>query len=331
MKKHFFIFLFIFFLMDFSVFAQEHFIPTDRLLEFSLMSLKESARETALNNEELFSQSELLKEKIQHLHEELNSLDKKKQRLLSQMKQYDGFLAGESEQVLSVENGLKQLQGNVVRVQQQNKILEDHVKLKKQTMKNTQDKITQIVQDIKGFKYKKYDIVDIDDSDVIGKGFILKRSIEETKEELFKIEKQISYFERKHMGPLNTIEKLKQKHEGLKEQQNIFQEALTRAIKEGQKIEGETESVEEQSAQQEKQLVLDIKGLRGRYQQLTKNLVQAEKKLKARKLNLLDGEESAERELQGNISVIKEEKFSLKKKISSLRKTLRQLEEDLQF
>ena len=70
----FFIFIFC---SDLEVFAQsQRQLPAHEILEYSLMSLKESANEVSSRNKWLITESEALREKIEVLKKDLKSYDK---------------------------------------------------------------------------------------------------------------------------------------------------------------------------------------------------------------------------------------------------------------
>ncbi|MBU1996014.1 MAG: hypothetical protein KKF78_02535 [Candidatus Omnitrophica bacterium] len=295
-----------------------------KVLEYSLLSLKNSAQEVAQKNVWLFSENEKLRDNIRTLKAELVRLEEDKMKWIVQNASIDDINAEEQE-LIFFEKNASSLTNDVSKMVREQQNLEKNLDAKR----SKEDEVLQEIAKVNKYivdVQQKIDNLNIKKSkgaeDNIKEQLI--EQIETSGDEIEALQRQLTKVTNNNIRPLSEAEEVSKKRSLLKQQLLIIEDELKIVLEEEDKIQKEISNVSEERESRKEELLKEIKALNDQKDSLKSILSIAKDKLKASNLNLDSGEEG-ERQLIENLVAIKNEKKMLLKKVSDFEKQIQEI------
>ena len=295
-----------------------------KVLEYSLLSLKNSAQEVAQKNRWIISENKKLRENIQTLKTEVMRLEEDKMKWIVQNAGIDDSNTEEKE-LLFYKNKADGLAGDVSSMVREQQSLEHKLGVKKTKEKEVLQKIDKVNQEIIDVQ-NKIDNLDIKKNKSAKNNAEkqLLRQIETSKDEIEDIQRQLSKVKKYNMRPLSEAQELGRKRSLLKQQLLIIEDELKIISEEEGKVQEEISNVSKEKDDRKEELLKEVKILNDQKDSLNTILSKAKDKVKVSKLDLDSGEDQ-ERQLVENLAAIKNENKKLTKKVSGLQKKIQKI------
>lgn len=307
--------------------AQSHSYPrTENVLEFSLMSLKESAKKIEAKNIWLKQETAALRNGIHSMENELEAIQQSKQQKINnagQISSYNGddrqeiaLVTVQSKRLSSVnqdlENDMEKLEQQVTQIKND----KGEMYLEVSNLREEIEKISAQLENYQTFNVKNG--AREEKQRIINQLEVEKRRLNETQKEYGKIKRK---FER----PINLILELEEKNNQLKKKEAMLESALKKIMKEEKKVLGDLSKVKTQNMQDMQNVLAKVKELRNKKMELESVLTLAKDKLGEKKEELAQHNEGDGIDLKKNLAVLKVENIELKEKMDSLKKSIESL------
>ena len=292
-----------------------------KVLEYSLLSLKNSAQEVAQKNIWLVSENEKLRENIKTLKTELIRLEEDKMKWKVQNASLDDMDAEEQE-LMFFEKNANSLTDDVSKIVREQQILEKKLDVKQVKEKEVLQSIDKVSKDIADIQMKidNFDMKKSKGTEDSIKQQVLEQ-IERSENEIEGLQRQLSKVTETNMRPVSEVEEIGKKRSLLKQQLLIVEDELKIILGEEDKIQKEIANVSNERESRKEELLKEIAALNEQKDNLDNVLSIAKEKLKDSKLNL-DGGEAEERQLTENLAAIKNEHLVLIKKVYDFQKKI---------
>ncbi len=299
---------------------------TNKVLEFSLKSLKESAKELEEKNKWLITVMREMKQQIGQMRYDMEVLEKKKKNLANSLEVVTLSLSREKEETSLAKQGMDRIEQQVFSLQKEKDIYQNQVDARISQEKEINEKIMVL----------KEDVLKIDSEMSEKKSELFQESpqkeivtlaLTESKEKIRKLGKEIDVLERKFGKPLRDVVKHREKKNRLQVKFKSLEKDYQTILGDIDALEEEIESKKSQKAQTIGMLTSEIKLLKSKSKELEKVLFQANRKLKGVSLNSSDIKKHHQR-LERNVSLVKKENISLQKELSLLKKKLKKSEKE---
>lgn len=288
-----------------------------KVLEYSLLSLQNSAQEVAKKNQWIVEENKKLRDNIRTLSTEIMRLEEDKMKWIVQNASFEDVNVSEKELLLFKEkaNGLTDEVSRMAREQQD---LERKLSVNGSKEKEALHTISKVNKEIIDIQNKIAILDSKNNRDVENNSEKqLLRQIKESEDEIVGLQKQLLKIRNSNMSPLAEVQELSNKRSLLKQQLLIIEDELKIISEEERTVQEEILNVSKEKEGRKEELLKEIKNLNDQKDSLNTILDAAKEKLKVSNFDLVSSE-GQERQLRENLVTIKNENKMLTKKVSEL-------------
>jgi chromosome segregation ATPase len=301
-------------------------VPSSKVLEYSLMSLKKSAIEIEHKNRWLYSEIALYRESIDQLQKELSVLKRRKIHSDQGLLDPSDLEVDEEYPRLSIKDKtLAGLHDDILFLHKEQLAMEKKIKAKKskkiaiqKEIQALRSEINHLTSNVKATETPKdYSIDPAEEA-------VLLASLEKSEQTLQSMELYIDGLKKEYGKPLEVMEELRGALNVLKQRYTILEDEYKIALEEEKKLKFEIDNIEKIQKQQLGLLEEEIKSLKKKGRHLERVLNRAERKLAGSNI-ALDPEriEIQEELLEDNLATIQKENQGLKSELAELQNTLK--------
>ncbi len=292
-----------------------------KVLEYSLLSLQNSAQEVAKKNKWIVSENKKLRDSIRTLNTEIMRLEEDKMKWIVQTADIEDLNTAEKE-LLFFKGKADGLTEDVSRMAREQQDLEHKLRVKKTREKEVLRKISKINQEIIDIQ-NKITSFDIKKNKGVDSGVDKNklRQIEASEDDIAALEKQLSKIRKSNKRPLSEAQELSKKRSILKQQLLIVEDELKIISEEERKVQEEILNVSKEKDGRKEELLKEIKALNDQKDSLNTILSAAKGKLNVNKVDLVSSK-NQERQLLENLATIKNENKMLTRKVAELKEKM---------
>ncbi len=295
---------------------EEERITTQKVFEYSLTGLKESAQSLAQRNEYLRNAIESMMQDDQKLEGDLNGVQVKKAEKLSRpVKRSDSFQKKQS--------GQNVVDQSLTLMQEQREALNKSQIAKQEREEDLKAQIAQLRSEIDQIKSNVNDLSSEKFVAIISKKDSLRQAIQETSQKNNETQKHLEQLQRTYSKPLKELAELKDRQSMLNDQVAVLDNDLKVILAQQADLKQEMESIS--GANKEKLSILTdaINELSLKKKEYESVLIQAKQKISEKNIDLLRMASEAE-EMKRNKEVVIGENVALKQEFLQLEQQLDQ-------
>lgn len=303
---------------------REH-IPTEKVLETSLMGLVDSAQRVRDRNDYLIAEIIDLKNKIQNLHEEVKAMALMKSQLTSNTNEDDGIIDAQKQKTKLSQLSLDRLVTELDNFSRENDALEQKVATQKESERDLALQIAELERNVQQLKEQEHQLsVSLTDNPLETEKWKASKALDKATEDLMRVQKEYDAHQRKVSKPQDELSTLKMNNEDLKQQIAILHESQGNLSEEAKEIKGEILKIEKDFQKESIRISQQIKELNKRQKGVQSLLAEAQARLDGKDLET-GYSEQVEVQLKADLNLIKQENRSLKQETVLLEQTLEKI------
>ena len=299
----------------------EH-VSDQEALEYSLMSLKESAQEIETKNEKLMRENASIRETIDQLKVEYDWLGQQKDQLTIPPVEVREDVVDNPKDLNLVQGQLSRLRNEIILLQGEQQTLEQRMQKKSEDVKLIFDQLSRKQEDVTNLRSKiqaaEADFGQIENSDERKRLIGMKQ---EGEAHLLNLKKQIKESQAKQAKPLKIYSGLKQQYRTLKQNLALLNDQIEQAAADETRMREEIDQIEKNKGADLGKLDEEIAALQGRYAQLEQTLVDIQAKMAQNNFDVNNYSQQNEN-LEQDLVILKRENQILREKFGAMQRQL---------